>query len=104
VVKYGVMSFTTGRVRVGTQTAASLHRRSMAKDVTGMTETCATSSAVEMHVAGSITGAKSLSAMSSNDMMRGTMIIMVLPMTNLTDSAPRMSGTTHKESRPFPTT
>jgi hypothetical protein len=53
-----------------------------------ITETCMTSSMAEMHAAGSKIGAKSNGALSRNNEMRGTMIIMVPSMTNLTDDAP----------------
>jgi hypothetical protein len=57
MMKHGVMGLTTAKVFVGTQQAVSLHRRNVAEDETGMTEICATSSVVEMHAAGSKTGA-----------------------------------------------
>jgi hypothetical protein len=43
---------TTNRVSVGTQLAVSLHQRNVAEGKTEMTETCVTSSAAKMHVAG----------------------------------------------------
>jgi hypothetical protein len=55
----GITSLTTGKVPVGTQPAASLHQRSAAEGVIGMTVICVTSSTAEMHVAGLKTGAKS---------------------------------------------
>jgi hypothetical protein len=42
---------TTGRVLMGTWPVASLHQRSAAKSIIGMTATCATSSTEEIHVA-----------------------------------------------------
>jgi hypothetical protein len=86
MTKYGVTSLITNRVDVGTQPAVSLLQRSMTEGVIGLTETCVISSAV--HMAGLTTGARSTSASSKSDVMRGTMIIMVLSMTNLTDSVP----------------
>jgi hypothetical protein len=103
MTKYGVTSLTTDRVDVGTQPAVSLLQRSMTEGMIGMTETCAISSAVEMHMAGLTTGARSTSASSKTDVMRGTMIIVVLSMTNLTDSVPLKEGATWEESNPFPT-
>jgi hypothetical protein len=63
----------------------------------GMTETCTTSSAVEMRTAGSKTGTKSESALSRSSAMRGTMIIMVASMNNVTDSAPLKEGVMQEE-------
>jgi hypothetical protein len=93
-VKYEVMSLTTDRVCAGAHPTISLHQRNTAKDRIGMTEICATSSVEEMHTIGLTTGARSVSALSKNDMMRGTMTIMVPSMTNLTDSAPLKEGAT----------
>jgi hypothetical protein len=67
-----------------------------------MTKICVKSSEVEMHVTGLTNGARSMSALSKNDMMRGTMTIMVPSMTNLTDSAPLKEGTTQEESKLSP--
>jgi microcystin degradation protein MlrC len=101
--KYGVMNLTIDRIRTGTRPAVSLHRRSMTEGMIRMTETCATSSTVEMHVAGLTTSARSLSASSKSDMMIGTMTIMVPSMTNLTNNTPLKEGATQEESRPFTT-
>jgi hypothetical protein len=60
----------------------------------GMTEICMTSSATEMHTIGLTIDAKSVNALIKNDVMGGTMIIMVPSMTNLTDSAPLKEGAT----------
>jgi hypothetical protein len=95
-MKYGVMSLTTNRVRAGTQPAISLHRRNVAEGRIGMTEICVTSSAVEMHVTGLTTSVRSVSALSKNNVIRGTMIIMVPSMTNLTDSALLKEGATQE--------
>jgi hypothetical protein len=95
IAKYGVMSLTTDRVHTGTQSVVSLHQRNVANGGIGITKICATSSAVEMHAIGLTTGARRVSALSKNDVMRGTMTIIVPFMTNLTDSA------THEESKDF---
>jgi hypothetical protein len=104
IMESRVRNLTTDRVHMGTWLAASLHRRGAANSVIRMTETCMTSSAVEMHADGSKTGAKSESALSRNDTMRGTMIYMVPSITNLTDNAPLKEGVMQEESKPFPTT
>jgi hypothetical protein len=57
-----------------------------------------------MHADGSKTGAKSKSALSRSDVMRGTMIIMVPSMTNLTDNAPLKEGIMQGGLKPFPMT
>jgi hypothetical protein len=88
----GVTSLITDRVPMGTRPVASLHRRCMAEGMIGMTVTCVTSSMIEMHAFGSKTGAKSESACSGNDTMKGTMLIMVPTMTNLTNNAPLKEG------------
>jgi hypothetical protein len=51
---------------------------------------------------GLTTVAMIVSVLSKNDMMRGTMTIMVTSMTNLTGRAPLKEGTTQEESKPFP--
>jgi hypothetical protein len=102
--EYGVTSLTTGGVPTGTQPVASLHQRSTAEGVIGMTATCATSSAAQMRMAGSKFDAKSKSAWSRNDTTRGTMIIMVRTMTNLTDNTPLKEGIIQEESKLFPMT
>jgi hypothetical protein len=66
--------------------SSSLHRRNAVEGKTRMTETCVTSFAAKMHVAGSKTSIRSMSALNRNDVKRGTMTIMVPIMTNLTDS------------------
>jgi hypothetical protein len=45
----------------------------------------------------------SVSALSKNDVMRGTMTIMVPSHTNLTGSAPLKEGATQEDSKTFPT-
>jgi hypothetical protein len=95
----GVTSLTTSRVPVGTQPAASLHKRSVAEGVVGTTVTCMTSSVVEMPMVGSKTGVESESAWNRNIAMRATMIIMVHTTTNHTGNAPLMEGITQEESK-----
>jgi hypothetical protein len=68
-----------------------------------MTEISATSSAAEMHTIGLTSSARSMSALTKNDVMRETMTIMVPSMTNLTDSAPLKESATHEVSKLFPT-
>jgi hypothetical protein len=84
--KHGVTSLTTGRVRIGTRQAVSLHRRNTVEDETGMTEICATSSVGEMHVTGSKIGIKSTSVSNRSNIKKVTMTTMVPITTNLTDS------------------
>jgi hypothetical protein len=98
------MSMTIGRVPTRTQLAVSLHRRNAAEDETGMTETCATSSVVEMHVAGLKTGTSSASALNRSSIKKGTMTTMVPIMINLTDSALTKEGIVQEESKLFPMT
>jgi hypothetical protein len=89
------MMMTTGRVLVGTQPAASLHRRSATDDTTETTVTYATSCPVEMHAARLKTG----SVKSKNSMKKGTMITMVLTMTNLTGSSHQKWDISQEASR-----
>jgi hypothetical protein len=86
VTETRVTMMTTSRVLVGTQIAASLHRRSMAEDTIETTATYMTSSATEMHVAESKTDAEIGSVKSKNSATNGNTIIMVLTTTNLTES------------------
>jgi hypothetical protein len=102
-VEYGVTSLTTDRVHAWTRASISLHRRNAAEGGIRMTEICATSSAAEMHVIELTTGTRSMSALSKNDVMRGTMTIMIPSTTNLIDNASLKEGATLKESKPFPT-
>jgi hypothetical protein len=60
------------------------------------------SSVEQMHTIELTTGGRSVSALSKNDVMKGTMTIMVHSMTNPIDSAPLKEGTTYEESKPFP--
>jgi hypothetical protein len=85
MMKHGVMSLTTGRVHVVTWQAVSLHRRNVTEDETGTIEICMTSSAAEMHVAGSKTGVMSVSALNRSSVKKGTITTMVPIMTNLTN-------------------
>jgi hypothetical protein len=75
----------------------------MAEGGIGMIETCAMSSAAEMLVTGLTSGARSVSALSKNDVMRGTMTIMIPSTINLIDNASLKEGATLEESKPFPT-
>jgi hypothetical protein len=86
IMKHGVMSLTTDRVSMGTQQAVSLHQRNVTEDETGMTEICVTSSAAKMHVAGSKTGIRSMSASNKSRVKKGNVITMIPITTNLTDS------------------
>jgi hypothetical protein len=85
-IEIGVMMMTTRRVLMGTQPVASLHRRSMAEEGIETITTYTMSYAVEMHVAELKIGAKIRSMKSKNSAMKGTMITMVLNMTNLSES------------------
>jgi hypothetical protein len=98
------MIMTTGRVRTGTRQAVSLHWRNAVEGETGMTEICATSSAAEMHVAGSKTDLRSASVLNRSAMKKGTMITMVTITTNLTDSVLLKEGVMQEESRHSPKT
>jgi hypothetical protein len=97
-------SLTTSKVHEGTRLAVSLHRRNAAEGETGMTETCATSSVAKMHVVGSKTDVRSMSALNMSDVKRWTMTTMVPITTNLTDSVLPREGTMQEESRHFPMT
>jgi hypothetical protein len=103
-MKLGVMSMTTGRVPMGTRLAVSLHQRNAIEDETGMTETCMKSFASEMHATGLKTGARSMSALNRSSVKKGTMIIIVPIMINLTDSTLPKKDATQEESKLFPTT
>jgi hypothetical protein len=96
------MSLTTGRVRTGTRQAVSLHRRNVVEDETRMIKICMMSSAVEMHVIGSKTGVRSISALNRSSVKKGTTTTMVPITTNHTDSIlPKGGGAMQEESRPF---
>jgi hypothetical protein len=88
----------TGRVLVGTQPAASLHRRSTVSDVAETTATYMTSSTTEMHVSGLKTGIESRST------MQGTMTITTLSTTNLTCNLLQMEDMSQQVSRLIPET
>jgi hypothetical protein len=96
------MTVTTGRVFMGTQPAASLHARSMAEDVAETITIYVTSSTPEMQAAESKTSAEIGSMKSKNITRKGTMIIMVLTMTNLTESGHRKQDTSQEASRHIP--
>jgi hypothetical protein len=101
MMEIGVRGLTTDRVHAGTRPAVSLHQRSTVKGMIGMTRTCAMSSVVEMHVARLKTGAKSESTLSKSGTARGTMITMILSMTNHTNKAPLKEGEMQGESKSF---
>jgi hypothetical protein len=86
MMKHGVTSLTTSRVLAGTRQVVSLHQRNVTKDETGMTEICATSSAVEIHADGSKTDVRRMSASNRSSVKKVTLITMVLIMINLTNS------------------
>jgi hypothetical protein len=85
-----------------TQPATSLHRRSTAEEAIETTMTYVTSSAPEMQAAELKAGTKIRSVKSKNNAMKGTMIIMVLTVTNLTGSFPRKRDTSQEASRYIP--
>jgi hypothetical protein len=96
------MMVTTGRVFMGTQAAASLHGRSMAEDVVETTATYVMSSTPETHVTGSKINTEIRSVKSKNNARKGTMIIMVLTMTNHTGSSYQKWDTSQEASRRTP--
>jgi hypothetical protein len=102
--KTRVMMMTTGRVLVGTQPAASLHRKRVAEDTTETTVTYATSSVVEMHAVELKTSAVIRSEKSKNGTMKGTMITMVLTTTNITGSSHQRRDISQEVSRRTPKT
>jgi hypothetical protein len=99
-----VMMMTIGRVLMGTQPAASLHRRSTTEDATETTMTYMTSSTLEMHAAELKTSAEIESVNRKNNTMKGIMIIMVLTMTNLTGSGHQKRDISQEVSRRTPET
>jgi hypothetical protein len=102
MMKYGVMSLTNDKVHAGSQPAVSLHWRNAVECRIGMTKISVTSSVAEMHATGLTIGIRSMSTLSKNDMMRGTMTIMTPSMTNLTNSALLKMGTIQEESKLSP--
>jgi hypothetical protein len=84
-----VMMMTIEKAFMGTQPVASLHGRSVAEDTIETTATYTMSSTLKMHAAESKADAEIKSMKSKNSAMKGTMIIMVLTMTNLTGSGHR---------------
>jgi hypothetical protein len=97
----GVRILTTTRARAGTRPAAFLPRRSIAEDDTGMIGTGMTLFTTEMDMAKLKISAKSEIASNRNGATKGTMIITVPSMTNLTDSVPLKRDAMKKESRLF---
>jgi hypothetical protein len=77
----------------GARPAVSLHRRCAVEDTMETTAIYVTSSATEIHVAEFKAGAEIRSVKSKNSVMKGTMITMVLIMTNLTRSGRRKQDT-----------
>jgi hypothetical protein len=75
MTKNKVTSLTTRRVHVGTRQAVSLHQRNAAEDETEMTEICAMSYVVEMHVAGSKIDVRSMSTLNRRSMKKGTITV-----------------------------
>jgi hypothetical protein len=104
MTRQGVMIMTTSRVCTGTRQAVSLHRRNATEGEIRMTEICAMSSTVEMHVDESKTGIRSVSILNKSGMKKGTMTNMVPIMTNLTDSVLPKGGIMQEESRHSPQT
>jgi hypothetical protein len=88
-----VTMMTTERAFMGTQPAASLHERSAAEDTIETTVTYSLSSVPKMHMVELKAGAKIGSVKRKNTAMKGTMITMVLTMTNLTRSDHRKRDT-----------
>jgi hypothetical protein len=66
-MRHRVMIMTTDKIRTRTWQAVSLHWRNTAEGETRMTKICATSSAIEMHVAGSKADIKSASILIDYD-------------------------------------
>jgi hypothetical protein len=98
----GDTMMTTGKASRRTWLAASLHMRSAAEDATESTVTYVTSSVPEMHVTESKASAKIGNMKSKNNTMKGTMIIMVLTMTNLTGKGHWKWDTSQEVSRHIP--
>jgi hypothetical protein len=95
----GVRVVTTRRALMGTRPVASLNRRSMAEDTAETTMIYVMSSTSEMHAAESNAGAEIRSVKSKNSTMKGTIIFMVLTMTNLTRSGHLKQDTSQEVSR-----
>jgi hypothetical protein len=87
----GARTLTTARAHVGTQLAASLSWRSTAE--IGTKETYAMLFIIEMHATTLKTGAKSETALSANDMRKGSVITMALTTTSPTNSVPQPEDT-----------
>jgi hypothetical protein len=96
------MIITTGKAFMGTRPATSLHQRCAAEDAIETNVTSVTSSVLEMHKIGSKVGAEIGSMKRKNSAMEGTMIIMVLTTTNLTEGDHRKHDTSQEVSRHIP--
>jgi hypothetical protein len=103
-MRTGIMRMTTGVVPVGTRLAASLQQRSMVEGMVETTTTCATSTVLEMHVAGYRTGIRNGSVMSRNSMMRGTMRTTAATTINLIGNILLTEDTFQEASRLIPET
>jgi hypothetical protein len=96
------MTVTTGRVLVGTRPVASLHTRSMTEDIAETTAIYMASSVPEMHVAKLKADVEIGRVKNKNSARKGTMIIMVLTMTDLTESGHQKRDTSQEASRHTP--
>jgi hypothetical protein len=99
-----VMMMTIGKAFVGTRPAASLHRTSVIEEATETTVTYVMSSAIVMHASELKADIKIGSKKSKNNTMKGTMITMILTMTNLTGSGHQKRDTSQEVSRYIPKT
>jgi hypothetical protein len=93
---------TTRKAFVGTLPAASLHGRSMTKNAIETTMTYAMTSVLEMHKEESKTDAKIMSVKNKNNAMKGTMMIMVLTTSNITEISHQRWATSQEASRHIP--
>jgi hypothetical protein len=93
---------TTEKASRGTWLAASLHGRSATEDTTETTVTYVMSSTPKMHTAKSKDNTEIGSVKSKNSVMKGTMIIMVLPLSNLTRKGHRKWDTSPEVLRHIP--
>jgi hypothetical protein len=98
----GVMMMTTGKAFIRTRPIASLHERRAAEDAIETTVTYATSFTAEMHAAELKADAEIGSVKSKSSTMKGTMITMVLTMTNINGSGHRKCDTSQDTSRYIP--
>jgi hypothetical protein len=95
-----VTMMTTGRVPVGTRSAASVHRSVMVRT----TATCVMSFMAEIHATDLKDDAKIECVMSWNSAMRETEITMTPIMISLTGSVLLNEDTFQEASRPIPKT